>query len=48
MLGNEVCHKTKNYRKKYIYSLPNLKYLDEMPVFKDERKFAEAFKEGGI
>ncbi|KRX07267.1 hypothetical protein PPERSA_06882 [Pseudocohnilembus persalinus] len=46
--GNEVCSATKNYRKKYIYSLINLKFLDEMPIFQDERKFAQAFQIGGI
>jgi len=38
----------KNYRKTLIHKLPKLKFLDDRPVFDDERRFAEAFMAGGI
>ena len=31
-----------------IFKLKNLKYLDDHPVFPDERRFVEAFFRGGI
>lgn len=46
--GNDVCKKIKNYRKTMISSLPNLKYLDDRPVFDEDRRFAEAFSRGGL
>eukprot|EP00388_Colpodella_angusta_P016460 GDKJ01040753.1.p1 GENE.GDKJ01040753.1~~GDKJ01040753.1.p1 ORF type:complete len:305 (+),score=73.02 GDKJ01040753.1:37-951(+) len=41
--GNPVCKKIPNYRKNLIASIPSLKYLDDRPVFPDERRCAEAF-----
>jgi dynein assembly factor 1 len=41
--GNEVCKKIKNYRKTLIHSIPSLKYLDDKPVFPEERRYVEAF-----
>ncbi len=31
-----------------IFKLKNLKYLDDRPVFPEERRFVEAFFRGGI
>ena len=40
--------KIKNYRKTVINSLPGLKYLDDRPVFDEDRRHAEAFCRGGL
>jgi len=45
--GNECCRKIKNYRKTLINKLKELRYIDDRPVFEDERRFAEAFGRGG-
>ena len=45
--GNECCRKIKNYRKTLINKLKELRYIDDRPVFDDERRFAEAFGRGG-
>lgn len=45
--NNEAVKSIKNYRKTMIHSLPTLTYLDERPVFEEERRFAEAFGVGG-
>jgi len=31
-----------------IIKLKNLKYLDDRPVFEEERRFCEAFARGGL
>ena len=36
-----------NYRKVMIASIPNLTYLDERPVYDEEKRLAKAFQEGG-
>lgn len=46
--GNPVCKKIKNYKKEIIAKIPTLKYLDDSPVFPEDRRYAEAFAEGGI
>lgn len=46
--GNGCVSKIKNYRKTTISKLPNLKYLDDRPVFVDDRRNAEAFARGGL
>ena len=48
-LQNNGCiGKIRNYRKTVIAKLPNLKYLDDRPVFDDDRRNAEAFARGGM
>lgn len=46
--GNECVRKISHYRKTLINTLKNLHYLDDKPVFEDERRFAEAFGRGGL
>lgn len=48
LMKNECVKKMKNYRKTIINSIPTLNYLDDRPVFKDDRRTAEAFGRGGI
>jgi len=46
--GNECTKKIHNYRKTLISRIPTLKYLDDRPVFEEDRRFAEAFARGGL
>ena len=46
--GNPVTKKIKNYRKTLIARIPTLKYLDDRPVFDEDRRYAEAFAVGGL
>lgn len=46
--GNEFTRKCQSYRKSVIAKIPNLKYLDDRPVFEEDRRRAEAFVVGGI
>jgi dynein assembly factor 1 len=43
LLGNPVTRKIKYYRKKLTFLLPELRYLDDRPVFPDDRLRAVAF-----
>lgn len=45
--GNEVANKIPHYRKTIIHKIPTLKYLDDRPVFADERRYSHAFARGG-
>lgn len=45
--GNDLPRGTKNYRKNMVFHLKQLTYLDEMPVFPDERRTTEAWGAGG-
>jgi hypothetical protein len=45
--GNPLSHGMKFYRKNMIVHLPQLTYLDERPVFPDERRATEAWGRGG-
>lgn len=47
MSGNECVRKIANYRKTLIALLKELRYIDDKPVFEDERRFAMAFHRGG-
>lgn len=44
---NPVCGKIAQYRKTLIARLKGLRYLDDRPVFAEDRRFAEAFQRGG-
>ena len=48
LMGNPICAKIANYRKTLIARLKNLKYLDDRPVFVEDRIFAEAFYFEGV
>lgn len=48
LTGNGCVKKIKNYRKTVISKIPTLKYLDDRPVFEEDRRHAEAFARGGI
>eukprot|EP01066_Platyproteum_vivax_P004218 Platyproteum_vivax@DN1533_c0_g1_i1.p1 len=48
MKGNPLIEKIENYRKWVIQHLPNLKYLDDRPVFEKDRRLAVAFWRGGV
>lgn len=45
--GQDLPRRTKHYRKNMIIGLPKLTYLDERPVFPQERRTAEAWGSGG-
>ncbi|KAG5464338.1 hypothetical protein LSCM1_00520 [Leishmania martiniquensis] len=45
--GNELCRHTPHHRKRWIAAFPALRFLDDYPVFNDERARAEAFTRGG-
>lgn len=46
--GNEACKRIPNYRKTTTACLKDLKYLDDRPVFEEDRRAAEAFNRGGL
>jgi len=46
--NNKFTQHISNYRKKLIVACPNLKYLDDRPVFDEDRRRAEAFQRGGM
>jgi dynein assembly factor 1, axonemal len=48
LFKNECTKKIKNYRKTVINNIPTLNYLDDRPVFVDDRRTAEAFATGGV
>jgi len=45
--GNPCVKNIRNYRKTLISSIPTLTYLDERPIFEDERRLASAWARGG-
>ena len=46
--GNDVVRKIPNYRKTLISKIDTLKYIDDKPIFEDEKRFALAFAKGGM
>ena len=46
--SNPVCKKIDHYRKKIISSISDLRYLDDRPVFEEDRRRAEAWARGGM
>ena len=48
LLDNKFAKGIKNYRKTMTIKLPKLSYLDDRPVFAEDRRHAEAFARGGI
>ncbi|KAK3277784.1 Leucine-rich repeat-containing protein oda7 [Cymbomonas tetramitiformis] len=48
MQGNPIVSRFSFYRKTLISNLPKLGYLDDRPVFENERLCAEAWKRGGL
>jgi hypothetical protein len=46
--GNPVVRKIASYRKSILSKLPQLTYLDDRPVFDDERRCVTAWARGGI
>ena len=48
IMNNPICNKIPNYRKTLVARLKNLKYLDDRPVFPEDRIFSEAFYYHGI
>lgn len=46
--GNPAAKKIVNYRKSLTVYCKDLRYLDDRPVFEDDRRTAEAFNRGGI
>ncbi|KAK7199677.1 Outer row dynein-assembly protein 7 [Novymonas esmeraldas] len=45
--GNGLSHRLRHYRRNMILELPALTYLDERPVFPEERRVTEAWGRGG-
>ena len=48
MQNNQFNKKIAHYRKSIISRLPNLKYIDDKPIFEDEKRYAEAWARGGV
>jgi dynein assembly factor 1 len=47
LAGNPCIRLISNYRRHMTVNLPNLYYLDEKPIFEEDRRCAEAFVRGG-
>jgi dynein assembly factor 1 len=48
LMGNKVVRNVDNYRKRTIISIKTLTYLDDRPVFEQDRRFAQAWSDGGL
>lgn len=47
LMGNPITRKMLNYRRTIIAALPELRYLDDHPVFDEERRAVNAWVRGG-
>ena len=45
--GNPLVHGLRHYRKQMVANIPKLTYLDERPIFPEERRATEAWAVGG-
>ena len=48
LTNNEIVKNLENYRKRMVRDLLNLTFLDDRPVFPEDRRFVSAFYSGGI
>lgn len=48
LYGNDCVRKIPHYRKVMTIKCKELRYIDDKPIFEDERRFAEAFSRGGL
>jgi len=48
LTNNEIAKKIPNYRKRLVKDIGNLTFLDDRPVFPEDRRFVAAFYVGGI
>ena len=48
LMNNDVTKKITSYRKTLINRIKTLKYLDDRPVFEEDRRRAEAYARGGM
>lgn len=48
LMNNPCTKEIKYYKKTVISRISSLKYLDDRPVFEDDRRYAEAFNRGGF
>lgn len=46
--NNGFNKKISHYRKTLITKMPELKYIDDKPIFEDEKRFAQAWARGGL
>ena len=46
--NNDFTKNISHYRKTLISKIPALKYIDDKPVFEDEKRFSEAWARGGL
>ena len=46
--NNGFNKKISHYRKTLITKIPTLKYIDDKPIFEDEKRYADAWARGGL
>lgn len=47
LTGNKFVARARHYRRRVVHALPELRFLDECPVFPEERERVDAFAAGG-